>query len=394
MLRKRISAGYLSEQAISEQHGLGITILRTLGNDIDQFHLMVRLAGRQKTASVPVSAHETRSVTFYQSNYPELFLRVMRKLGVDGFDGSSDMIGRYAVQSARSLSRKFRIQGSKWLVCPQGKASLYATHELKTKENIRYATWIMDDHELSGRIDDWRYAWMPEDVMKRHLREASKVFVGSENFQHFYRDRFGVESDVLLSPCAPIGEPVWEDPVGESKPHLAYFGAVFGWQRDPLEILARCARAGRISLDIFSLSDKLPETIKVEGVNIRNSLPPNQVVHEMRKYSAVVVPLSFTERRAYMSYFNIPTKLSECLASGTIVVLLGPSEGASMSLVRDAGAGLTITTQQVHRVCEQLEVLRDAAWRRETLKNARQLITNYLNPETMNRVWKEGWNSF
>jgi hypothetical protein len=113
------------------------------------------------------------------------------------------------------------------LVCPQSASSVQVMESLRTRRNIRYITWMMDDHVVRYVSGRWAYAPEYRKMFKKHLCHADTVFVISPVMQELYEREFGVKSEVLFAP-ADMGErPVYEVPCGDGPLKVAYFGRMW-----------------------------------------------------------------------------------------------------------------------------------------------------------------------
>src|SRR5688500_11531147 len=175
----------------------------------------------------------------------------------------------------------------------------------------------MDDHMLRHTENGWAYPPGFTEIIVKHLWGARRVMVISPALAEFYRHEFDIESSILFGPADPIGEPVWQRPYCGDVCRLGYFGFLGDWQLDALVKLGTRLRNLNATLDVFSATSELPDELRLPGVTMRGKLSADEVLHRMRKYDAVVLPISFSEGMRHLTEFNIATKMSECLASGT-----------------------------------------------------------------------------
>jgi glycosyltransferase involved in cell wall biosynthesis len=255
---------------------------------------------------------------------------------------------------------------------------------------VEYVTWVMDDHLVRWREGKWCYPPNIEVLFARHLKHARVVFVISPVMADFYRERFGVESRVLFGPAdVPAG------PAPEPQPHsndlrLAYFGAVTEWQLDALELVAQNCTAAGAMLDIYSGLAQLPDGLRHSCVRLMGRIPAAEVGKTMRRYDAVVLPISFLPELRQMSELNIATKMSECLANGIPTLAVGPPYAAMVRFLEQHAAALCVTEPAAEAVGKALVSLRDVGRRRSLVEAARELVVQQLSTEAMRRVWTQG----
>jgi glycosyltransferase involved in cell wall biosynthesis len=264
--------------------------------------------------------------------------------------------------------------------------SLLTIQHLRGTGDVRYVTWMMDDHLLRYKNGAWQY---PPDIwklMSDHLRAASQVFVISPSLGEFYRREFGVGYTVLFGPADPIAEPVWQA-LSKSGARLGYFGSIAEWQLDGLTKLARLLGPVNATLDVFSSISHLPSSLQLPGVTLRPQVASDAVIHKMRMYDAVVLPIGFSDTVRHLSEFNIATKMSECLASGTATLVVGPQHAAMVRFLEPYNAAWIESEATTGSVAANILSLLNTESRLERLANARDLVKRVLSTTAMRQTW-------
>jgi hypothetical protein len=256
------------------------------------------------------------------------------------------------------------------------------------RRSVDYVTWMMDDHVL--RWDrGWQYPGAFEEEMAFHLQHARKVLVISPSMAEFYKRRFGVESQVLFGPADPIGAPLYQVPDPSGPVRLCYFGALWTWQGDALGELAARLPALGATLDIYTHHD-LPAWAKGEGVRALPPVPAQEVMRLIREYDGVVITASSKEQSRALTELNIGTKLSECLASGTVTVVVGPEYAAMARFLAIHGGALIITDVENPTQLARIRSLKMASFREEILNQARK-TAELCSVDAMRSVWQRCW---
>lgn len=381
---------YMSEMAVSDLHGGGVTLQNILGETLDKVSRYVHLSSFAvefpPTGRIRDRALECPMWAETQSARDLIGCRLCGR--VSALAPLRRLHGRHV--ESRLLDNGLNPTQMRWLVCPQSDLSLYTIERFKKKGPVSYITWFMDDHLIRFNGNRWEYRREHRAAMQRHLQGARRVFVISPVLQDFYRSQFGVDSEVLFNPCDPVGEPVWDRRESCATLRFAYFGRVWLWQEDALARLAEFLDDGRVSLDVFSFQSRLPESLQRRGVTLRTGVPRDSVLHEMRKYDAIVLPIGFRSDLRHLSEFNIATKMSECLASGTITLAIGPEYSAMIRYLKPYNAAVTVTSLKSAEVQDALERIRDGAERRMVLENAQRLVAGELSCRAMRRKWLDG----
>jgi len=295
---------------------------------------------------------------------------------------------RYIRRCATKIEELFKADTTlRALICPQSQLAVSVMELLKTRRRVNYVTWIMDDHVVYNENGRWTYPSGFRETWAKHLRGASKIFVISAELGQFYRREFGVESEVLFGPADPVGEPIWVAPNSGDICRLGYFGSLWSWQVDALTRLARYLSSLNATLDIFTNFQELPLELQVSGVSMRRPVGRADVIHEMRKYDAVVLPIGFLESHRQLTEFNIATKMSECLASGTITLVIGPQNAAMVRHLAPTGAACLTTAGDLAELHTAIGNLKHENYRREVLNRARKLVQLELSTSIMHARW-------
>jgi len=382
---------YLSEMSVSDLHGGGLTLQRVLAEELD---------------GIPLFVHVCR----FGTDYP-----VAKRFAPNCVDiplwPESDKV-RHAIgrRAAAWLTRRHPIMQShakqvaqtilakvpesdrplRALVCPQGPHSLYAIEALGRLRPLEYVSWVMDDHLVRWHNDNWHYPADFEEMLRKHLKRARTVFVISPSMGEFFRERFGVESEVLFGSADLSAEPRWDVPQSDGHIRLGYFGALGPWQLDALVLLADGLAAANASLEIYTGNSALPEALQRPQVKLQGRIPPAQVPSTMRTYDAVVLPASFEPHMRNMTGLNIATKMSESLASGTVTFLIGPPYGAMTRYLEEAGAAVLVSNRDPGSVATAVASIRDMAFRKNILQSAQQLVESNLSSAAMRKIWHRG----
>jgi glycosyltransferase involved in cell wall biosynthesis len=377
---------YLSEMAVSDQHGGGLTLQRLLGEDlgsIAKFYHVSRFAEDYP----PTDGLTARSRTFpfwAESNIARRWI---------GCRPSNWLARRRLLQRmhCRALVRAIRSrvgQGRplRVLTCPQGVLSLRAMEHLCRAEDLRYVTWMMDDHLLRFQHGRWHYPRETWNMMKEHLCAASNVFVISPVLGELYQREFNVRYNVLFGSADPVGPPVWQ-PASRGAAKFGYFGSMGEWQRDALVRLSDLLRSVNATLDVFSSGRELPPSLRLPGVTPRGFIPSSAVIPEMRKYDAVVLPTGFSDSLRHLSEFNIAIKMSECLASGIATLVVGPKYAAMVRFLEAYDAAWIESELTVASLAANIASLLSAKARKERLGNARDLVERELSTTVMRQKW-------
>lgn len=388
---------YLSEMAVSDMHGGGLTLQRILGEDLAAFDLFIHL-NQFATRDAPiVERFVDRQLNLHQlfrvpqvapgsvRHYADRALSRLRLRTLS--DWSQELWIRKCVNH---VLRHVTLNDSFWLVVPQHIASVRVMNRLWRLRRVQYVTWLMDDHVIEWR-NGWSYPPRFEAEFAFHLRHAQQVLVISPAMARLYRDKFGVEAEILFGPADSVATPVFQRPDISGPVRLCYFGAIRRWQRDALERLVAHLKIVGATLDIFGLHDP-PAELRSQYVTVRDPVPAGEVISRMREYDGVVIPASFHEDQRNLTELNIATKMSECFASGTVPVIVAPAYAAMAQFAREHGGALVISDFNDSLQISALRDLRNRDFRVRILGEARRVAEKVCSTGAIRRTWKRAWD--
>jgi glycosyltransferase involved in cell wall biosynthesis len=379
---------YLSEISVSNLHGGGITLQKVLAEDLNKIARYFHLT-RFARDFPPVPAVQARSEFLVNKFEEDMARKWLGSRPCDWLINRQISLSWTAKRCGVLVDRFFGGKETlRALVCPQGAPSIQVMESLRTRRNLRYITWMMDDHMVRYVSGRWTYPQEYRKLFKKHLCYADTVFVISPVLQEFYEREFGVKSEVLFGPADTGGPQVYEVPSGDGPLKVAYFGRMWDWQLDGLVRFASALEPGKQRLDVYSADSNLPARLRLPWVQAKGFLPADAVPATMRKYAAVLLPLSFSSAHRNLVELNIATKMSECLASGTVAIVFGPQYAAMVRFLESTGAACVMTEESLVDWPIISARLKNPEFRRQMLDAARRLLETELSTGRMRARWR------
>lgn len=392
---------YLSEMNLSDRHGGGLTLQRVLADDLDHFDHFIQLF--QFQGNFPThEKYADRELNLWKEMEPFVYPGMPSRLSLEYFRYQyKRFLGipnpKYVyednrvAQYYRALSNKVSFRESVFFVVPQHAQSVSLTNFLYRQHSIHYAAWVMDDHLL--KYDQDRGFHYPENFevyFRTFLKNARLVLVISENMRNFYLERFGIDSIVLFGP-ADANDTLMTSNNPDGGIKLCYFGALWKWQEDAIEKLIGISDQLDATLDIYTYHE-VNEGIRAHArVNVKQPVAARQVKSLMLQYDGVIIPFGFDDEVRALSELNISTKLSECLASGVLTVLVGPEYGAMTAFARKHQCAVILSdvnsTEQIQSFKESFQTGKRTA----ILKAANRTSRAFTSTAAMQKVWKAAW---
>lgn len=233
-------------------------------------------------------------------------------------------------------------------------------HDIVTTISKRYkipfVCYYTDDYVLNcfnksffGRIH-W---WMSKRTYRRSMRYASKCYVIGEKMRKDYSRVFGREFG-MLGNCIDFAkfkdfQPRKIDT--NKKIVISYVGGVHlnRWQsvcelgRIVKEINDRLQ--WQLEIDVYSMEieEKVKEELANNGVFFKGSLDSQGVMRVLESSDFLLHVESFDEINRVFVRYSISTKISEYFASKRYILAYGPSDVASIELLRDNNFGCVLT---------------------------------------------------
>lgn len=377
---------YLSEIAITDRHGGGITFQRVLQEKMLQieryFYVSTFSIAFESSTKIP------QNLIYYAA--PPLYFGSLKKyLGntvINRIYSSNFYLRFYARHIARTICNCFGHKPSlRAFIVPQTKLAIYVIEELRKMKEIKYLTWVMDDHVVRWKNGKWSYPRGYEKKFAFHLRNAAQVFVISDQMKEFYKQRFLIDSDVLFSP--PVSQELTvNSKVADAKTERlrgCYFGSIGGWQFSSLNVfLDVMNRIPGFSFDIYSNS-KDERLMKYKAINWNGFISATKIVNVAHEKDFIFVPLSFEAKYRNMSYLNYATKMAESLATGLPVIIMGPADSAMVKFFRLHNCGIVIDSLRPEDILKGVNQLFDREVIKSVLQNARLVVLEECSVEKM-----------
>ncbi|MFD0750769.1 hypothetical protein ACFQZS_11505 [Mucilaginibacter calamicampi] len=374
--------------SISDYHGGGLTLQRVIGDDLKNIDHLIYVS-RFATDIETIPALKSKVIDVTSTWDSNLMRRVIGRTRANAISKNLSVIKADAKKAANTIVKRVGKNGQlNGLVCPQGAQSIYTIEALKQHTQLRYTTWVMDDHLITYQGGKWEYPPGVEAVFAKHLQEAEHVFVISPVMQQFYQERFGVKSTVLFGPA----DPKEENKVSRNTPtqiKIGYFGAVTEWQTDALCAVADALQNTDTTLDIYSVVNKLPDKLNIDGVYFKGRLQQNEVLNTMQRYDAVLLPISFSQKMRSMSEFNIATKMSEYLASGVPVLAIGPAYAGMIKYLKQHNAALIVESLALSDIRHAFSQLSNGEVVKSILHHAQKRVAVETGVTATQKRWRD-----
>ena len=389
-MNTRNKIGFISEISAQPQIGGGVTLNKILGDNfakIDWFFKTIHFPSEK-----PVVYERATSFCFPYWGF-EQNLRKFLGCRLAYYFAHGEMcqnFHRKFVTKSVEAALGNELSETKILTSPNSRHAFSVIDALWRKSHFDYVTWIMDDHMVKWISGEWVYERQDFKLLERHLINARFVYVISEAMADFYMEKFGVNSQVLFSPCETVHPPAprYKD---QGKPYrLAYFGSVGRWQNDALELLLPSLTTGLAEIDIYTRSPELlPESFRsLATCRVCEPVPPSSITQKSMEYDAMLLPVSFKDELKNMSYFNVATKFSDCISAQIPTIIIGPEDSIMVKHAREHGAFIVVDKNEPREIEAALAKTRDPNECNNLYGGRQRAFDRLCGREIMNSRWK------
>jgi glycosyltransferase involved in cell wall biosynthesis len=230
-------------------------------------------------------------------------------------------------------------------------------------------------------MDDWpstlyadgRLCGIPRKALVRLLRRvfqhAPLGFCIGKAMAEVFKARYGLDFYDFMN-CVDDEEFEDNSCSCNSRPEhtvWAYVGGLHLNRWEPLVVLAGCLMTRRITLRIFIPEHDISEYgFHFSGFsNVEmGSLPPGAVMKAMKESDVLVHVESFNQEESEYTRYSVSTKLAQYLSSGRTVLGFGPAGLASVKLIEEAGAGISVVREDLNELARAVDkIANDARFR-------------------------------
>ena len=245
--------------------------------------------------------------------------------------------------------------------------------EIAAERNIPLAVYFPDDYLLHwpkrSLLDKLKYK---SDVkaFRKIINNASIRFCIGEKMCKEYGSFFKKEFFPIMN-CAAIKPFNYVD-TGNEKPVLSYFGSLW---LDRWKMISRLADLVQDigEINVYSaneLNDEMKYAFNKPNIHFMGPVLGEDYDLAVRKSDVLLHVESDDKINRGKTALSISTKIPDCLASGKPIMAFGPTEVASISLLKDNEIGFVLSSE-------------------DSLDSNRRAIANYLNDPSIRRSYAE-----
>ena len=243
-----------------------------------------------------------------------------------------------------------------------------AAMRLIANSPVPIATWIVDDWPSALKQDDPKYAAKLENDLKELLERARLRLSISDQMSGAFAERYGVPFEAVANGVDPADWKLATLRNNGNRLSVRYAGSL----------------AENMTLSSVRQVALAVEALAQEGIDIEFQIKTRSLWRKaaaalfepLKATRFVEEELSISDYRAWLSaadivlvaynfdaaskiytQFSLANKLPECLASGAVLMVVGPPDVATMKVVDQLDCGVRITADDKHGIIDALRRL-------------------------------------
>jgi glycosyltransferase involved in cell wall biosynthesis len=298
-------------------------------------------------------------------------LSLNRILKGRGFERTASLINnrlhRYFSARIRELAERYNAQLIFSTPLQQG-ALFRAAVSVCRDDRIPLAAYFLDDWvsaHKAGQNAKAAVEWQAEA-----MRTASQLYFIGPGMQSAYREKYGVESEMLTQLVDTKGfywRPMNYDGIRPLR--IVFTGTLYGAQADAFHVLLEAldkinaeGREPRILLDLYSNCSH--RSLESEGrsrsyITAHGAIPASVVPFVLAAGDLLYLPLSFKPEWKLVASTSVPGKLPEYLASGRPILVHAPPYADVTKICRENGSAVVVDDPDPSILAETLSELID-----------------------------------
>ena len=264
---------------------------------------------------------------------------------------------------------------------------------IKENTNAKLVLFSADDVYSMYKAKNNRYFKKLKNRFTKLMEIADKVYAISPSMCEFYGSEFGRKFELLQKGCDKFSN-VKPEPGNPIK--LVYAGNFYYGRLDILckiaQSLEKCAGNTPVSFEIYSaneLSDGELARLENSCTKFMGARPYSQIEKILAESDIVLHAESFDESQIQEVKYSFSTKIIDCLKSGSVLLVVGPSGIASVECTKKIpGAFVIDDVEKIESGIEKLVSQKDtlAAKAAETQKYA---MENHHIDRIRNRIYED-----
>jgi glycosyltransferase involved in cell wall biosynthesis len=224
-------------------------------------------------------------------------------------------------------------------------------------------------------------------------RSAAECYNISPYMEELYRRQTG-RAGTVLPPCRGENVPSFTEPKANERSKLvvAYAGTLHntGYRDLLVRLAAILPNDCRLLLFSPQSNGAIPHGLRGR-VELRNPLPPQQLVPALRREADVLFcPSSFERDDRQAMSINLPSKLTEYTSAGLPLLVWGPPDSSAVKWATEREGSAFIVSDDDDCCRRAIETLRDVNLRRSLAAGAIEAGARCFSPDVVRKVLFDG----
>ncbi len=274
--------------------------------------------------------------------------------------------------------------------------------------------WYLHDDWLGmkhyWKVHPGRRRYRPKHVTtagvyaRSFLEQGKCHFAISNEMRDAYRERYGIDFEVFHNPVdiARFNRSSTSLPSADGRQFVfRYVGALWKTMQMPgfkvvCEVFERLHRDGlNVKLEFHSPA-AFVRTIdeyrlhSPPAVEYLGEIPHRDVPAFLSGADGLIVNLDFSEQAWEVSSLSMPTKITEYMASGVPILLVGPASAPHIRYAGDGGWGLAVTESSPAALEAAIRTLvEDSGLRKKLGRRSQELARDHHDRDVVSRAFQQ-----
>jgi len=209
-------------------------------------------------------------------------------------------------------------------------------YKLKKIYNVPLVIHIMDDwpHKCTSGIASRYWQKKMSESFIKVLSITDELITISESMMKEYKLRYGIGEHYFHNPVKIPSVTVKRYIQKPNSLKIGYFGRLgqtnINSIKKTIDVVSRLIIDGyNFSLDIYTPDKYILGSERYSKlINVFNSIPHQDIFNYLTKYDILLLPLDFDSTSIEFIRFSFPTKASEYMASGRLILIFGPKQSS------------------------------------------------------------------
>jgi len=236
--------------------------------------------------------------------------------------------------------------------------------KLKSRNQLPLVVHIMDDWPEKSAVGLFKNYWQKKlrESFKKVLEVTDELITISESMRDEYKQRYNKGRYYFHNPIRidPQIQNYKHITLNSSALKMGYFGRISSSNTKGLikaiDAVAKLTKAGhRIHFDIYTPDIYALKSVTNKYCQILKPIPHDQALSYMGNYHVLFLPLDFDNNSRKYARYSFPTKASEYMAAGRLILVFGPEGTFAVDHAKKYNWAAVVENNSIEALSEELK---------------------------------------